>query len=311
MEEIKFPSTATLIRSPSVIVKEAEAEVNPAAEPDKKTVSAPSPPTLSSAAAKVKVAEPEREPPGMVTVNFPLVKPVVEKSFASAVAAPSVETVTVTSVSVSNVAEPDGKEAVTCTVREAPSATLVCTAGVEVSVSTARERAAGRESLSESMVTAVPVIAKPERSAEPDRVMVSGVTSTTWSSTMVKVNVPDAARPPAGMVNGNRLLARPVVKSAASALPAVASPAMVTVTTVSDSKVLDPSGSRTATVAVAAASPSPMAVCNPVVPPSKSTVRLAPVGAASLSSICKEAPVILTPAVVATPETAMVSAPSA
>ena len=217
----------------------------------------PSPPRLSSAAVRVKVADPERAPPGMVTSKA---SPVwsVEKSSASALASPASVTSTDTTVSVSNSLAPPGKAAVTSTVLTSPSSTPVSCAGVELSTSTPNPIEVGPASLSESMVMESASTVRPERSVAPDTVMVSGVTSITSSSAMVRVKVPDASDPPAGMVRSNVLLVLSVEKSDDSALPAVPSPDTVTETVVADSKVLEPDGSSAVTVAVAAASPSPI-----------------------------------------------------
>ena len=225
--------------------------------PDTITVSGPSPARLSSAAVRVKTADPESAPPGMVTSNA---SPVwsVEKSFASAVAAPSAVSRTDTTVSVSNSLAPERKAAVTFTVVTSPSSTPESCATVELSMSTANPIEVGPESLSESMVMVSASTAKPERSVEPDTVMVSGVTSITSSSAMVRVKVPDADRPPPGMVKSNVLLVLSVEKSDGSALPAVPSPDTVTETVVADSKVLEPDGNSALTSTETAASPSPI-----------------------------------------------------
>ena len=256
-------SSITAISSASVMVNDVPAGVaNPAAEvePVIRTVSVPSPPVSSSVAVRVKAADPERDPPGMVIASVPLARP-VEKSPASAVAAPAAVIVAVTTASSSAVTDPSGREAVTRTVEESPSAMEVSACAVESSKSTLRAMGveAGRASLSELITMAAPVTDRPVRSAEPAKVMVSGRTSPTSSSVMVRVNDPEASRPPAGMVSRNPAPGRSVLKSEASALPAVPSPAAVTTTTVSVSNVLEPAGKRAATEAVTGASPSPMA----------------------------------------------------
>ena len=137
------------------------------------------------------------------------------------------------------------------------SVTAVCVPA-SAEVSTPRLMVVGPVSLSESMVMESASTVRPERSVEPDTVIVSDTTSTTSSSVTVRVKVPDAVRPPAGMVRSNVLLVLSVVKSDDSALPAVPSPDTVTETVVADSKVLEPDGSSAVTATATAASPSPI-----------------------------------------------------
>ena len=164
----------------------------------------------------------------------------------------------VISVSASYVLEPSGNEADTVIgYADDRSVTAVCTPSA-AEVSTPRLMTVGPASLSESMVIVSASTVRPERSVAPDTVMVSDTTSTTLSSVTVRVKVPDASRPPAGMVRSNVLLVLSVEKSDDSALPAAPSPDTVTETVVADSKVFEPAGNSALTATVAAASPSPI-----------------------------------------------------
>ena len=191
--------------------------------------------------------------------NFRTVTPeLVEARLKSAAAAVTPVADKVMTVSVSYTLDPFGKEAETVRGWEADcSTTAVCTP-VSEEASTPKLMVAGPVSLSESMVMASPVTDRPARSAVPDTVMVSETTSATLSSAMVKLKVPDPLVWPAEMVTLKELLAWSVLKSDDSALPVVPSPVTVTVMAVSDSKVLDPDGRAALTVAVTAASPSPI-----------------------------------------------------
>ena len=125
---------------------------------------------------------------------------------------------------------------------------------VAVSVSTLNAIAL-TTSLSELIVMVSPVTDNPERVVLPDTVMVSGVTSTTLSSVIVKLKVPDPVFWPAGIITSKLST---VVKSAASALPMVPFPSTITVMVVFDPKSLDPVGRLAVTFTSTVASPSPI-----------------------------------------------------